>query len=90
MLSTGTKPTAYFFVYPDKTSADKPKITVELLANGRVIAKRTEELPPPDAYGTIPMHLETPASPGNWELRITAIQGAGSVTESARYSIPAK
>jgi len=90
MLSAGTQPTAYFFVYPDKTSAEKPKLTAELLANGRLVAKKVEELPPPDVSGAIPMHLETPALAGKWELRITAVQGAGSVTESARYSIAAR
>ncbi len=90
MLSAGTKPTAYFFVYPDKTSAEKPKLAVELLANGRLVAKKVQELPLPDAYGAIPMHMETPALPGQWEVRITAMQGGGSVRESARYSIAAK
>ena len=89
-LSAGTKPTAYFFVYPDKTGKEKPKLNVELLANGRLVAKKVEDLPTPDASGAIPMHLETPALPGKWEVRITALQGAGSVTESARYSIAGK
>jgi hypothetical protein len=90
LLGAGATPTAYFFVYPDKTIPDAPKLRVELLANGRLVARKMEDLPPTDASGAIPMHIETPALPGQWELRITALQGAGSVTESARYSIPAK
>jgi hypothetical protein len=89
-LGAGTEPTAYFFVYPDKASADKPQIKVELLEDRRLVATQVSKLPRPDASGTIPMHLKTAAVPGNWELRITAIQGTDSVTRSIRYSIAAR
>ena len=86
VLSEGERPSAYFFVYPDRAGMEPPKLRVELLADGRLVAKKEGDLPMPDPSGTIPMHLETAASPGNWELRITAMQGADAVTQSVRYS----
>jgi hypothetical protein len=86
----GKKPTAYFFVYPDKAKTEAPKARLELLMNERLVARKLVDLPPPDGTGTIPVHLNPPASLGEWELRVTAIQGADSVTQSTRYSIMAK
>jgi len=84
-VGPGTKPTLYFFVYPDQTSGDKLKVKIELLNNGRSIATKTGVLPPPDASGVIVMHLEAPDSPGNWEVRITVTQGIQETSDSARY-----
>ncbi len=70
--------------------ADKPKIQAEFLINGQVMAKQVADLPAPDATGAIPMVINTAAKPGNCELRITAMQGASSSTQSLKYSIAAK
>ncbi len=87
-LSASMKPAVYFVVYPDKTNAEKPKVRVEFLTGGQTLANQTAELPPPDASGAIPVVVGAAMRPGDCELRITAIQGADSATESVRYTVP--
>jgi len=89
-LTAGVKPYVFFVVYPDRSLADKPKIQVEFLVGGQVLAKQTSELPATDATGAIPMMINTAAKPGNCELRITAMQGASSTKQSVTYTIAAK
>jgi VWFA-related protein len=90
-LSAQAQPLVYFVVYPDKANPEKPKVEVESLAEGRVIATRTIDLPPAGATGAIPLVLRAPAHTGNCELKITALQGNGrSATESLAYTISAK
>ena len=81
----------YFVVYPDKANPEKPKIEVESLAEGQVIATKTIDAPPAGANGEIPLVLRAPAHTGNCELKITAVQGnSRSATESLAYTIGAK
>lgn len=90
-LSGLAQPLAYFVVYPDKANPEKPKIEVESLAEGQVIATRTIDLPPAGATGAIPMVLRAAAHAGNCELKITAVQGSSkSATETLAYTISAK
>jgi len=89
-LTTDAKPAVYFVVFPDKANAEKPKIQVEILIGGKVLAKQVAELPPPDATGAIPMVVGAVARPGDCELRITATQGGGSAQQSLKYQVVAK
>jgi hypothetical protein len=89
-LPPNAEPYVYFIVYPDKSKAEKPKIGVQFLLDGRVIAQQTAGLPDPDATGAIPMSIGAVARPGNYELKITALQGSDSVEQSLKYSIAAK
>ncbi len=89
-LSASAKPYVYFVIYPDKASAEPPRLMVYLLQNGQVLAKRLVELPAPDATGAIPMVLGSAATPGACEMRITAFQGAESLTRSVKYTVAAK
>jgi hypothetical protein len=90
-LSAQAQPLAYFVVFPDKTSAEKPKIEIESLAEGQITATRTIDLPPAGANGTIPLVVRAPAHPGKCELKITAVQGSSrSATSSLAYTIGAK
>jgi VWFA-related protein len=88
-LKPASKPVVYFVVYPDKANAEKPKIQVEFLADGQLLAKQTADLPPPDSSGTIPMIVGAAMRPGNCELRITALQGSESATERVTYTVAA-
>jgi VWFA-related protein len=88
-LTASATPYVFFVVYPDKSIADKPKIQVEFLVGGQVLAKQTTDLPAPDATGAIPMVINTAAKPGNCELRVTALQGNSSTKQSLTYSIAA-
>lgn len=89
-LTPEAKPYVYFVVYPDRSNAEKPKIQVEFLVGGQLLAKQTAELPPPEANGAIPMVVSAAMRPGNCQLRMTAMQGSQSATESVNYAIAAK
>ncbi len=84
------KPAVYFVVYPDPSVADKPKIEVEFRNGGKVLAKQTAELPPPDATGAIPMVVGAVAQPGRCELRITASQGNATTMQNLFYTVVAQ
>jgi VWFA-related protein len=89
-LTPSATPYVFFVVYPDRSIADKPKIQVEFLVDGQVLAKQTADLPAPDSTGAIPMVINTAAKPGNCELRVTALQGNSSTKQSLTYTIAAK
>lgn len=86
-VPAGLKPYAYFVVYPDRDDPGKPAMQVQFLVNGQLAAEQTSDLSPPDATGAIPVAIGAPIKPGECELRITAIQGAGSATSSAKYTV---
>jgi hypothetical protein len=88
-LKSTAKPVVYFVVYPDKANAEKPKIQVEFLSGGQVLARQTADLPAPDPSGTIPMIVGAALRPGNCQLRITALQGVESATGSVNYTVAA-
>lgn len=90
VLAANASPYAFFVVYPDSSLGDKPKIQVEFLVGGKLLAKQVAELPAPDATGAIPMVINTAAKAGQCELRITALQGHSSATQSLTYSIASK
>lgn len=89
-IKAAAKPYVYFVVYPGATTAEKPKIRVEFLNNGQLIAQQTAGLGVADANGNIPMLVGAVIRPGDCELRITAFQGAESVTQSVKYTVAAK
>lgn len=90
ILKPGAQPYAYFVVYPDGARTEPPKIGVQLVANGKVVARQSAGLPRPDASGAIPMTIGVVGKPGAYELKVTAIQGNDSVERSIEYSIAAK
>jgi VWFA-related protein len=89
-LASNVSPYVFFVVYPDRSLSDKPKIQVEFLVEGKLLAKQAADLPAPDATGAIPMVINTAAKPGNCELRVTALQGGSSAKQSLTYTIAAK
>jgi VWFA-related protein len=89
-LGADAHPYIYFVVYPDKSSAEKPKIQVEFLVNGQLLARQAADLPPADAAGAIPMVIGAATKPGKCELRITAQEGNSQIMQSAVYTIAAK
>jgi len=86
-VAKGTLPYVYFVVYPDKGIAEKPKIGVQFLVDGKVLAQQTSDLPAADASGAVPMMVGAAIKPGECELKITAMQGNASATQSVRYSV---
>ncbi len=86
-LNSTAHPYVYFVVYPDKANGEKPKIQVEILVNKQVIAKQDANLPAPDVTGAIPMVVGAAAKPGDCELRITALQGPETSTQTLAYTV---
>ena len=87
-LAAGAQPSVFFVVYLDRLRAENPEIVVQLLQDGKAIARQVSALPEPDAAGAIPMTIAAITKPGNYELKITARQGTGTAEASVRYSIP--
>src|SRR6202142_479583 len=88
-LSASAKPYVYFVVYPDKAKAEQPRLMVQFLLNGQVLAKQVTDLPAPDSSGAIPMLIESAAKPGDCELKIVAIQGAQALERSLKFTVAA-
>jgi VWFA-related protein len=86
-LKAEAKPYAYFVVYPDATSQERPKVRVEFHAGDAVLADQTSDLPAPDATGAIPMIIRAANHAGACELRITVSQAGRSATRSVRYTV---
>ncbi len=86
-IAKNAKPTVYFVVYPNKDSAEKPKLQVELLVNDKVVDRQLSDLAQAGPDGSVPMVLTIPATPGSCELRVSAIQGAQAVTHSLYYNV---
>jgi hypothetical protein len=89
-LNPANSPYVYFVVYPDKGKAEKPRIEVQFLVDGVVVAKQTSDLPPADASGAIPMVVGAVQKTGQCELRIAALQGAESAAQSVKYTVAAR
>jgi VWFA-related protein len=86
-LKADAKPAVYFVVYPNAANSEKPKLHVELLVGGQLRGKQDADLPPANASGMIPMQIPAPARPGECELRLTAVQGGETSTQSVKYTI---
>lgn len=87
-VAPDAKAQVYFVVYPEAKNQAPPSITVSFLSGGKLLAKQSSALPPPDATGAIRMTIAAAAQHGDCELRITALQGTNSVTRSVTYSVP--
>ncbi len=66
----------YFVIYPGKISDPGPKVTLELLRDGREIASKPLSLGQPEADGSIPMLVQLSPGPGQCDVLVTARQGA--------------
>jgi VWFA-related protein len=86
-LAADANPYAYFVVYPDKASAEKPQLQVEFRVAGQVLANQTSDLPAPDASGAIPMMIRAATHAGDCELKITAVQGSESAVQTIAYTV---
>ena len=89
-LSKEEKPYVYFVVYPDKTSADKPRVAVQFLADGKLVASQVADLPAPDSSGAVPMVVAAASQPGDCELKVIALQGGLQMAKSVHYTVAAQ
>jgi VWFA-related protein len=75
----------FFTLYPGTASTDTPQAALELMQNGKLLAKVPVELPPADGSGRIQQLGRLPLealAPGTYELRAVARQGSGTVVRS--------
>jgi VWFA-related protein len=86
-LPSGTQPTVFFRVYPDKSSDAKPQLRVQCLLDGQLIANQTADIPPADSPAGEPFGIGVPGKPGSYEVKIAALQGNESAEQSIRYTI---
>jgi hypothetical protein len=86
-LTASATPLLYFVVYPDESIQERPRVCVEPFVNGEALAQKQDELPPPDASGAIPVLVNAVAKPGNWEIKVTILQGFQSTTRSVTYTV---
>lgn len=82
---------AFFFTaWPAKGSAEKLKLTLQVLQNGRSLAQIPAELPAADEKGRVKYASALPLDgfqPGAYELRATVNDGQNSVTRSTRFNV---
>jgi VWFA-related protein len=82
----------YCVIYPAANSEDQPRMILDVLKNGRVIARGTPDLPKPDANGVIKFAGTVPLrnlDSGRYELRAWVTQGASRVREHAFFQVGA-
>ena len=73
----------YFVVYPSKPEdASATNVTLELLRDGKEIARKPLNLASPDADGSIPMLVQLSPDPGQCDVLVTAKQGT-SIAQSS-------
>ena len=86
----GTTLSLYFVVYPLAGADEPPELKLEFIHEGQVIAAGTPALGKADAQGRIPYVATSPIEqlkPGDYEVRVTVKQGAGTAQEHAFFSI---
>ncbi|HXN46086.1 MAG TPA: PA14 domain-containing protein [Bryobacteraceae bacterium] len=89
-LPASVQPSVFFVAYPSRSNTAAPRVSVQFLVNGTVVASQSANVPPPDASGAAPMTIAAIAKPGSYLLKITLSQGDESTEQSIRYSIAAK
>jgi VWFA-related protein len=86
--STEARPMAYFVLYPDASNPEKPRLQMQVLADGKVLSEQAIQVPAPN--GAIPMVVRIAAHPGECELRVTVHQGTASATQTLKYKVDSK
>jgi len=89
-LSKDAQPNVYFVVYPNPASTEPTMVGFQFYVNGKLVTQQASAASPPDATGAVPVVMPAMVKPGECELRITAIQGFASATQSVRYTVSAE
>jgi hypothetical protein len=78
----------YFVVYPMATDQSQaPKVTLQMLHDGKEVARQMVALPAPDADGTMPVMLRLSPEAGHCDILVTAQQGAVVAQSSLSLSV---
>jgi VWFA-related protein len=74
--AAGIPMSVYFVVYPGKPAgAETPNVTVEVIRDGKEIARKPLNLATPDVDGSIPMLVQLSPGVGQCDVLVTAKQG---------------
>jgi len=79
VFGAGTEIPLYMVIYPSQTGG-APRLSIEVLQNGKPVSSASPELPPPDATGAIPFMSGIRPAPGQYEIKVTARQGAAAAS----------
>jgi hypothetical protein len=75
-VAPGDPVSLYFVVYPTKVATgEDTQVVLELLRDGKEIARKPLSLSPPGPDGSIPMVVRLSPSPGQCDVLVTAKQG---------------
>jgi hypothetical protein len=81
VYAAGTDIPLYMVVYPAQTGG-APRLAIEVLRDGKPVSSASPDLPPPDATGAIPFMSTISPAPGQYEIRVTARQGASTASRT--------
>jgi hypothetical protein len=88
--TAGSKVSFYFIVYPAAGAHEQPRLTLEFLLDGEVIARANPALTSPNEQGRIPYIATVPVETfksGRYELRAVVQQAQQAVEEHAFFTI---
>ena len=85
-VPSGKPVDVYFVLYPHDIAGEAPKVTMQMFQNGKEIARKTIDVPPPQKDGSVPMLMRLNPSPGQCDVVVTAQQG----TLAAQSSLSVK
>ena len=84
------KISAFVVLYPDKTIADAPSLTIEFAQGSTIVGRSSPALDQPDEHGRITCVATFPAdgfAPGTYELRAIARQGASQDESRTTFTV---
>jgi len=80
----------HFSVYPPKTGGSKVSVSIDFYKGGSLIAQSSGALPEPDTAGRIQYSTSFGLgafAPGDYNLVVTAADGKGRASSSARFEV---
>ncbi len=85
----GSDTPLYFVVYPSASNPEKPKVVVDFFRDGKQIGR---QVPPveessKDANGGYPMLASAKLDPGQYEVRVTVLQGKEAAQQSVSFAV---
>ena len=87
-VAAGIPMSIYFVVYPGKPAGtETPNVTVEVMRDGKEIARKPLNLATPDVDGSIPMLVQLSPGPGQCDVLVTAKQGTAVAHSSLSVRI---
>jgi VWFA-related protein len=85
-FAAGTEIPIYMVVYPAQTGG-ATRLWIEVLQDGKRVSIASPDLPPPDATGAIPFMSGISPPPGQYEIKVTARQGASAASRMIALSV---